>query len=347
MADNALEKEFSANLETLQVTQEDRRLLEASPEWIKRLAVHMGQEEASALIKTMQRPGKMKFATMAPMGTVWAKYIREIPAIFKKESGSIITIEAYTGLSLGNDPDYVRKMSSGALEAAGMTSWGLKCIDGELGVYELPFLFDTYGEADYVLKESWPYFVEKFNKKGFVLAPVHLEMGFLQLFSTQKIMRKPEDLAGTRYGSWMGAIEISTMNRLGVNPNIITVAEVPSSLATNVMQTGSAMTMYMIGAQLMSFINKGGGCTGINMFYLPGGLVYSQPGIESVAMKNLSKADRPYIQKYISAAMSIFDAILTDQAPKLARELREANIRLIENMMDKGMKLHVPTKASW
>ncbi len=344
MAEENLEADFSRTLDALRLTPEDRRLLAETPEWIQRLAVNMGHGEASALIKTLKRPGKMKFATMAPLGTVWAKYIREIPSIFQKKSGAIITIDAYTGLSLGNDPDYVRKMTSGALEAAGMTSWGLKYIDGELGVYELPFLFDTYGEADYVLTKSWPYFVEKFREKGFVLAPVHLEMGFLQLFSTQKLLRKPEDLAGTRYGSWMGAVEMSTMKRLGVNPIVITVSEVPSSLATNVMQTGSAMTMYMIGAQLMSFVNKGGGCSGVNMFYLPGGLVYTRQGIEAVAMKNLSKTDRPYLHKYINAAMAIFDAILIDQAPKLARELREANIRLIENMVEKGMQLHLPSK---
>ncbi|MBU0994422.1 MAG: TRAP transporter substrate-binding protein DctP [Proteobacteria bacterium] len=336
--------EFIATLDALTLSPEDRDFLMNTESWIKELATGMDQKEADAVIKLLKNPGRMKFATMAPMGTVWAKFIREVPKDFEKKSGGIIGVDSYIGLSLGNDPDYVRKMASGALESAGLTSWGMKYISKEMGVYELPFIFETYGEADYVMEKTWPYFVEKFREKGFYLIPAKMEVGFLQIFSTSIIAKKPEDLTGTKYGSWMGPVEITTMQKLGVNPVVITVAEVPSSLATNIIQTGSAMTMYMIGAQLMNFVKQGGGCSGINMFYPPGGLVLIRKSIENAALMNVPKGDRKYLSKYVDKGLEIYENILVDMAPNLARELREGNKILIDNLQKKGMQLYIPTK---
>lgn len=343
-AEETLLPGFENTLKNLDLSADDKQTLMELPVWAKNLAIGMEQKEANALVKYAKKPGKIKFANMAPLGTTWAKYIREIPKTFKKRTKGLMTIDAYIGLSLGNDPDYVIKMASGSLESAGLTSWGMKYINKEMGVYELPFIFDNYGEADYVMAKTWPYFVEKFAKKGFTLVPVNLEVGFLQFFSTNLVAKKPTDLKGTKYGSWMGEVEISVFRQLGVNPVVVTVMELPSSLATGIIQTGAAPTMYMIGAQLMSFIEKGGGCSGMNMFYPPGGLVYIKKNVHNAVLSNVSKKERKYLTKYVDAAMNIFDEILTEAAPKLATELRAGNKKLLKNLQEKGMQLYIPTR---
>ena len=335
---------FIENLNKLTLTPQQKELILAQKGWAKELGVNASQDEANALIKLLENPGRIKFACMAPMGTTWAKYIREVPKTFSERAGDIMHVDAYIGLSLGNDPDYVRKMATGALEAAGMTSWGMKYISKEMSVYELPFLFDTYGEADYVMKKTWPYFVEKFKEKGFLLVPTAFEVGFLQMFSTNTIIKTPDDLKGTKYGSWMEDVEVATLKHFDVNPVVITVMEIPSSLATAVIQTASSPTMYMIGAQLMSFIGKGGGCSGVNMFYPPGGLVYIKKNIVNSTLANVPKGDRAALMKYVDKAMALFDALLSEIAPQLAVELRDGNKKLIADLQKKGMNLYIPTK---
>ena len=335
---------FMDTLNKLTLTPQQRELALSQKRWAKELGVGATQAEADALIKLLEEPGRIKFACMAPMGTTWAKYIREIPKIFIQRAGDIMHMDAYIGLSLGNDPDYVRKMAAGSLESAGMTSWGMKYISKEMSVYELPFLFDTYGEADYVMKKTWPYFVEKFKEKGFVLVPTSFEVGFLQMFSTNTIIKTPDDLKGTKYASWMEDVEVATLKHFNVNPVVITVMEIPSSLATGVIQTASSPTMYMIGAQLMSFIGKGGGCSGINMFYPPGGLVYIKKNIINSTLTNVPKGEREYLMKYMDKALILFDDLLQEMAPKLAAELREGNKKLLADLQKKGMNLYIPTK---
>ncbi len=343
-AEKAVPKGLMETLDGLDLKPEDRELLLKQEHWLQELFVGSSQKEADACISMLKNPGRIKFACMAPMGTTWAKYIKNVPKLFRKKCGNIINLDAYIGLSLGNDPDYVRKMAAGALESAGMTSWGMKYISKEMGVYELPFLFETYGEADYVMAKSWPYFVKKFEEKGFTLVPTNFEVGFLQIFSTNMIAKLPEDLKGTKYGSWMEKVEIETLKKMDVNPVVITITEVPSSLATGIIQTGSAPTMYMIGAQLMSFIEMGGGCSGINMFYPPGGLVYKKKNMEKAILANVSRKDKKYLQKYIDKAMEIFEEVLVEAGPKMAHELRESNKKLLAHLQKQGMKLYVPTK---
>jgi len=334
---------FVETLNKLSLSPEDRGMAMKLPYQLKKIGVGMPQKEADILVKLNKNPGTIKFACMAPLGTPWAKYIREVPKAFRKRMGDIIRIESYIGLSLGNDPDYVRKMASGSLEAAGITTWGMKYISKEIGVYELPFLFETYGEADYVVKKTWPVFVEKFREKGFVLVPTPMEVGFLQVYSTKKIIKTPDDLLGAKYGCWMGDVEIATIKQLGINPVVFTVLELPSSLATNIIQSQSSPTMYMVGAQILSFIEKGGGCSGVNMFYPPGGLVYKEENMINAALSNITKSEQQVLIKYVDEITAMFNEMLEKVAPMLTRELREGNKKLIESLQQKGMAVYIPS----
>ena len=158
------------------------------------------------------------------------------------------------------------------------------------------------------------------------------------------MIRRPDDLIGAKYGSWMGDVEIATMKHLGVNPVVFTVLELPSSLATNIIQSQSAPTMYMVGAQIMSFIERGGGCSGINMFYPPGGLVYIENNIINAALINISKGERVMLLKYVDAITEMFNQMLEKVAPILRKELREGNKKLIANLESKGMNVYIPTQ---
>ena len=335
---------YAEAIQKLNLSPEDRDILLTLPYQIKMIGLNINQAEAEALVKLIKNPGKIKFACMAPMGTPWAKYIREVPKLMRKRVGNVAKVEAYIGLSLGNDPDYVVKMASGSLEAAALTTWGLRYISKEIGVFELPFIFETYGEADYVTSKTWNQFTHEFEKKGFTLLPTPLEVGFLQIYSTKDIIALPEDLKGSKYGSWMGEVEIATLKALNINPVVFTVLELPSSLACGVIESQSAPTMYMVGAQILSFIEKGGGCSGINIFYPPAGLVIHKKNITKAVLANMGASDRELLSKYVDKVIELFNGLLAEISPMLAQDLREGNKMLISNLKKKGMNVYIPTQ---
>jgi TRAP-type C4-dicarboxylate transport system substrate-binding protein len=48
-----------------------------------------------------------------------------------------------------------------------VTSVGLSMVDESIRVLELPRMFASVEELDYVADKMWPYFVKKFEAKGF------------------------------------------------------------------------------------------------------------------------------------------------------------------------------------
>jgi hypothetical protein len=69
----------------------------------------------------------------------------------------------------GDERDFVRKIKLGQLDGAAVTAIGLSMIDESIRVLELPMMFATTDEVDYVADKMWPYFQKKFEKKGFKL----------------------------------------------------------------------------------------------------------------------------------------------------------------------------------
>ena len=111
----------------------------------------------------------LKIATLAPDGSSWHKAFKQVARDVKEQTDGRIVIKIYAGGVMGDEPAMVRKMRTGQLDGAAVTSVGLSLIDESIRVLELPMLFQSVEEVDYVADKMWPYFQAKFEKKGFKL----------------------------------------------------------------------------------------------------------------------------------------------------------------------------------
>jgi len=105
--------------------------------------------------------------------------------VAKATHGRIKT-KFYSGGSQGDERDVVRKMRLKQLDGAALTSIGLGLIYPGIRVMELPYLWDSVEEVDYVREKMWPYFEEKFAEQGFQLLAAG-DVGWIHLFSSKKI----------------------------------------------------------------------------------------------------------------------------------------------------------------
>jgi TRAP-type C4-dicarboxylate transport system substrate-binding protein len=97
-----------------------------------------------------------------------------------------IAIKYYGGGQQGDERDYISKIKLGQLDGAALTALGLSQIEPSILVLQLPLLFDTQDEVDYVATKMWPYFRAKFEKKGFRLGE-RGEIGWVYFFSKEKV----------------------------------------------------------------------------------------------------------------------------------------------------------------
>src|ERR1700693_1468703 len=82
----------------------------------------------------------VKLATLVPEGSVWDKALREMGAEWSSSTQGRVSLRVYPGGVAGDEPDVVRKMRIGQLQAAAVTTAGLANIDPAFNVFNIPML---------------------------------------------------------------------------------------------------------------------------------------------------------------------------------------------------------------
>ena len=190
----------------------------------------------------------VKFATVAPEGTIWMKYMRDLDKTFRQKSQGEIGFKLYPGGILGDELGVLRKIWNRQVHAAAFSGEGISKILPSVRVLDLPFLFRNYQETDQVHEALYDYYVEHFRKKDFEFL-AWAEVGNIHLFSKQPI-RRVKDLAGLKI--WTGSgdpISKETFSLMGTNPIPLPVTSVTTALNTGMIDTVYAPPLGALALQ--------------------------------------------------------------------------------------------------
>lgn len=139
---------------------------------------------------------EIKIGTVAPAGSAWETALKEIAAEWTRISNGEIIVRIYTGGTVGDEEDIIRKVKLGRLHAAALTSQGIKSISNDLFALSIPMLVKDDNEFDYVFKKMRPVFDNELQKNGFV--PLGWAMtGWVKWFTKTKVLY-PDDLMQVR-----------------------------------------------------------------------------------------------------------------------------------------------------
>ncbi|MEE2789502.1 MAG: TRAP transporter substrate-binding protein DctP [Myxococcota bacterium] len=172
----------------------------------------------------------MKGATVAPPNTPWAQLLKKYKKIVRKGSEKRVKVKVYLGGTKGDEQSIVRQLLKGSLQYGGVSVGAMSVVVPELDILELPYLFDTYEEADKVLDKVRPLIEEILEKKGFKLV-MFSENGF-RCFGTKKPVRTPADLKGVAMRSQESPSHLAMYQTLGAAARAIAVSEVLPALNT-------------------------------------------------------------------------------------------------------------------
>jgi TRAP-type C4-dicarboxylate transport system substrate-binding protein len=215
---------------------------------------------AAALSKApaaAQAPLVVRMATFVPDGSSWYQVLRETSDQWKTLSSGRVSVRLFAGGVAGDDPDVVRKMRLGKLDAAVLTSMGIAEIDRSIYALSLPLLFDSYEEADYVLAKMRPRLEASLEAKGFVVLN-WADGGWTRFFSQQPAAL-PDDLRGMKLFTSTGdpqAVEV--WRSAGFNPVPLPLTEINTALQNGVVSALgappeiAAITQYFMRATNMT-----------------------------------------------------------------------------------------------
>jgi len=174
---------------------------------------------------------ELRIATLAPAGSPWMDVLDKASVEIKDKTSSRVTLKYFEGGQQGDERDFVRKIKLGQLDGAAVTSIGLAMIDESIRVLELPMMFDSVDELDYVADKMWPYFQKKFEKKGFRLND-RGEVGWIYFLSKNKV-ESLNDLKGQKLWMWGDDQLVGAMfKKLGLNGVPLGVPEVDAALTS-------------------------------------------------------------------------------------------------------------------
>ncbi len=262
----------------------------------------------------------LKFATLMPTGTAWSKILDDWVKEVEFKSNGRIKFRMYSGGVMGDEPDVLRKIRKGQLHGGLFTGYGIGRIYSPARVLEMPFLFKTVEESDYVRDQIMPELEIGFRENGFELLGWP-EVGFIHFFST-KPMTSIDDIKKLQIWLWQGdPLGEAFFKAADINPIPLSIMDVYTQLSA---KHGSINTVYTstFGALALQWYSKLKYATHIPLTNAIGGIVISN------RFYNKLPADLQQLLKTTSSAMSI----------EIRANAREENRKSIDILEKNGIE---------
>jgi TRAP-type C4-dicarboxylate transport system substrate-binding protein len=260
-----------------------------------------------------------RVATLAPEGSAWMKILGRGAEELKKKTGGRASIKYFAGGVQGDEKDVVAKMQLGQLDGGAMTSVGLSLVDESIRVLELPMLFKSVQELDYVRNKMWPTFKARFEKKGYFLGEPG-DVGFLYFYSNNSI-KSAGDLGKAKAWLWGEDKLMKAMyKKMGVNGVPLGVPDVLPALNTGRINATVASPLAAVALQWYTKVKFS---TSMPLAYGIGGTL-----IRKAAWDKMSPEDQ-------KAATAVFKL----QASKLRSTVRKDNDRAFKAITRSGVQV--------
>lgn len=211
----------------------------------------------------------IKFATVAPDGSIWVNHMRELDKRLRSKSQDKIGLRIYAGGIAGDELDVLKKIRIGQIHCAAFSGVGITEILPMWRIMDLPFLFRNINEVNAVHRELDPLFKEEFRKKGFEYI-TWAEVGDVYLFSKKEI-KNSNDFKGLKIWTWSGdPVSRKTFTMLGSIPISLSITDVTTAINTNMIDTVYAPP---IGALSMQWNERMSHMTGFPIAHSTGAIL--------------------------------------------------------------------------
>ncbi len=185
-------------------------------------------------------------APLVTESSSWGKYFKQMNAELIEQSEGQLRFQFYFGG--GDEKGSIDRLKNNQYDAVALTVVGLEEILPELSVFQLPMLFTSYEELDYVKDKLTQRFSQRFNEAGYVLLGWG-DYGFIYLFSSGPI-RTQTDLQRTKFWIWdLDAIAKSFAAKSGGRPVLLPIQNVLASLEAGDIQTVPSSPLACIALQ--------------------------------------------------------------------------------------------------
>lgn len=261
----------------------------------------------------------IKLATLAPEGTLYYEILQDMGERWREVSGGEIELRIYPGGIAGDESDMVKKMRIGQIQAAAITGGGLADITEEIRALQMPMMFRSYEELDYVRTKIADRLDSAFAEKGFRILTWG-DAGWVYFFTTQPVVH-PDDLKPLPVLTWVGNTTfVEVWKELGYNPVPLAATEIHVGLASGLIE---AMSVPPYAALSFQWFGLADHMTDLKFAPLVGALVVAES-----AWQRIDPALRTKLQE------------IAAETGRRMQEVRHLDREAVDIMVQHGLTVH-------
>ena len=195
---------------------------------------------------------QLRIGTLAPKNSLYHRQLMELGEVWRTAQGGNAKYLVYPDGSQGGEAELARRMRIGQLQGALLSVVGLREIEPSIGALQnLPLLFKSWEEVDYVREKMRPAMEKKFLDKGFVVLAWG-DAGWVRFFSKEPALR-PSDLKKMKIFAWGSELEQQEiMKSLGYTPVPLETSDILPAIQTGMINVVPATPYFALASQIYS-----------------------------------------------------------------------------------------------
>ncbi len=204
----------------------------------------------SSSVRAAEGPVKVRLGTLVSKGSSFYKHLQAMGEKWRPAPGGSVSLTIYPDGTMGGEADMVRRMRIGQLQAGTLTTVGLAEIEpGVSGLQNMPMMFRSLEEVDYIGEKLQPMLEKRLLEKGFIVL-FWVDAGWVRFFSKEPVMR-PDDLKKTKLFAWAGnADAVDIYKEAGFNPVALETVDILPSLQTGLITAVPVPPFVALASQI-------------------------------------------------------------------------------------------------
>jgi TRAP-type C4-dicarboxylate transport system substrate-binding protein len=217
-------------------------------------------------------PVRIRLGTLVPQGTSYHHILQEMGERWRAATNGQVQLTVYAG-TMGSEAELVRRMRLGQLQAATLTAVGIGEIDqGVRALQEIPMMFRTLDEFDYVRSRLEPVLARRLAERGYVVL-FWADAGWSHFFSRRPAVR-PDDFKSLKIFVTAGDNdEFDIMKSAGFSPVFLDWSDVLTALQTGMIDAVPTIPFYALS---MQFYTAARYMLDLNWVPVPGATIISR-----------------------------------------------------------------------
>ncbi len=185
---------------------------------------------------------EIKMATLAPKGSPWFQVLEKMNARWQHISGNKVRLILYSG-TMGDEPEIVNKLRVKQIQAVALSGAGMSDIEPGVMALQIPLMFDSYEELDYVRDRIAPRLEKMVDAKGYLVLNWG-DAGWVHVFSRAPVTRVDE-LRKLKLFTWAGNTdELELWKANGFNAIAMPATDIVFGLANKLIDAVPTTPLY-------------------------------------------------------------------------------------------------------